>query len=496
MSRPSSLQISTRCAAAQLTIIVGSLLLSSPSRAQDTAHVWTHTISLADSLRASDFSSIRRRQLSTDLRLSAPLLNNANSALSLDSSLSFSTDFGPEQAELERLDHPDDANLFLRQLFLNLNINRAFNLKVGRMLILQPAATLDLDGVKTEFAWAHNWSFSLYAGLPVSRPQFSFNPSLYDSGKVDSNSDAAKDLALATGATLSVSTPHSRLSVGLHRTSLLERRPPETPTSVFAAPPNIFYADTAPFGLGVRNERLGAAFYGQPLPWLSLTSDARFDLVLWHFERIFFDLTTSPLDGLYLGLAVDADRPSFDLDAIWSVFGANPQGGYRLHASQKFDTLSLATASTWRAFTEQDTLILPGLMTVHDDLYGLEFSASWFHERPSKRWFPLLQLQGRFRAETGELDAVLSGEARCKLSIEHHNWIELHTVYFTTRQALQPLKSGESAAAAAGFGWRLQRWGEAVLRGEVRSTPSYTFATRLMAWLSLDFDIVDTRRTP
>ena len=501
---------------AGLAAALVALLAPTPAASEDRIHVWARGAAEAWDMRGTDHDTVRRRRFTQLLGLYGwyhprPPDDDSPRLVGVDTSLRLTTDFGPDDPQLARLDPGGDtlADLHLMTLYAEVNrLGGVLDLRLGRQNLLNPVGWFDFDGLTTRLHSPSGWNLTLYGGLPVNEGGQTIDSSLLgDAGTVGREVDGFADRTLVTGMGLGYTSAPLRVQLALHRVAFLDRTLPPSPDPIArmqgqqvtdALDPALW-----PTGQDVRQELLGVALYGAPFDALTLTGEALYNLPVRDLDRVLLDSTVVVVaDRARVGAALESDRPRFDLDSVWNVFGARPSGGYRLHTDGALadgalwgGDLTWSGAFTWRTYGGPDGqgLILPGL--VHDadaeEVLGGRLGARWRQERPNRRWFPSLDLQVNARGERGQGGALLTADARGRVGVVYDAWIDLLLLTLYTDRTWQPLRSGQSGAAALGAGWTFERWGEVLLRGEVSSTSSYLVNTRLLALYSLSLEVFD-----
>ncbi|MEL6181034.1 MAG: hypothetical protein AAFS10_18900, partial [Myxococcota bacterium] len=438
-----------------LWVVCMGLITPVEAVAEGRVHVWAKAAAEAWNIRATDHDSVRRRRITQllgvygwyDTRPQAE--RGPFQLMGIDTSLRLTTDVGPESPELARLDPGGNrlADIHVMTFYGELNrLGGVMDLRLGRQNLLNPVGWFDFDGITTRLHSPSGWNVTLYGGLPVNEGGQSIDSSLLgDVGTVGREVDGFDDRTVLMGVGLGYTSSILRLQWALHRVAFVQHSRPATPTPLDPSEQQVTDAldpTVWPTGQDVRQEQTGLALYASPTDTVDLTAEALYNIPVRDLDRVYLDTTVWMLSrDLRVGAALESDRPRFDLDSSWNVYGARPSGGYRLHAGGELPTLwgggvTLQGAVLWRAYGGPDGqgLILPGLIHEPDpeEVFGGQLSVRWQLDRPNRRWFPSMDLQLSTRGEEGQGGRLLQIDGRGRLGLLYDIWLDIYAMGLTT----------------------------------------------------------------
>jgi len=466
--------------------------LGATAAAQSGVRVDVAGVGQATAVRSLGGESIlwRRYTQYVGLRGDQPLGDRDGPRLDFEGRLRIATDFGPTSAVRNRIDRPADrfSDNTIETLFVRLDeLGDRADVTLGRQLRVDPLGFAHFDGGALDYRAPSGLTASVFVGAQVTEGWLGVNSADFDQDGLDRYNPAFGEPVLLQGGDVGFEGEHFRVRLGGRQGYRLGGGP---------ALPEGFEPQT-PGGQPATEQRLGGALHGQPAERVELDGDVIYNVALATFDRTAAGgVVYLPWAESWVGAGVETWRPAFRLDSIFNVFGATPQGRYRLRGGGRWDgehgALQLESGVHWARYGDDDlSAALPGFAPGTDAL-GADVRTTFRLARAARRWAPTFDGWLHLRAEGGYAGTLLSARAGGTVElINQALWLWTSGQFAWMEHDLQPFRTGPLAAGSLGTSWTASRWGVVSTFAELASTADYLYALAFFGSYQLDFDLMD-----
>ncbi len=481
-------------------LLLGSLLLHhSPLQAQGKVQVSLQNTGQLSPIRSTDGQTLGQQNATQFLGLRATWAPPGQHRPKLQARLRLRLDSDPglDPGLAERLQDGAASFAVFQIQEAQVSAHRlrgVLDLNLGRHLIVDPVTSQHIDGIQATLHFPHKLFLRSYVGALVTPASpWSYDTSLgalWPDRAAATHWDTLRVQALGIGVNL----PRLKFQIAARRTSSGHLRAALNPPEELA--PDTFGQEI------VTDERIGASLWTNPLPSLTLQSDLRYSLARQQLDRALLDLAWAwDWHALRTGLRLDTWTPDFDLNSIFSVFGAQATASAQLHASATpklhlgqldLGQLQLGTNLGLSNYGDPGSQALVTPWGQGSDQHNLSTTVrvGWASNLRPEAWFTHAQTHLELRAEDGWAGRLLAARLLASSQIYRGRFdLTLQGTVFHTESDLQLFQRGTSAAFGSLANFNLKRWGYVDVGAEIRSTAAFYYALRMFARYRLDYEI-------
>lgn len=484
------------CLAPLLLLLGLALPCLAPGAAQAQGSTWVSARSAARSwpLRQSDGELLRRSPLTQLLGVGAiwDPQDPAQGRLEVTLRLRLDTDLSLEPEQQRRLASQDQAfsTFHLQEAFVRARrLRGVVDLTLGRHLVLDPVTAQHMDGAQLALRLPGGAFVRSYGGALVTPGSDWATDASFGALWYDDRAAIYRDTPVVYGVGVGIDRPSLRLQLATRRAWSARLRHALEPPAHLAP-------DTAGNTL-VLDDRLGASLHALPLPELTLEADLQHNPALDRLERGLAAVQWRwPWWELRTSARLEAWTPAFDLNSVFSVFGARPTSSALLGATT--DTglgagrLLTRGSLGLTAYGDPDSQRVPAPWA-HSEAQNLSarLGAGWRQPLVGQRWISGLRADLDLRAEDGWGGQLWMGSASTGARVLRDRFdLLLRGQLFHAAPDWQPQQTGTSAAGGLLADINLRPWGHLRAGAELRSTAGFYYALRLFALYTLDYELL------